>query len=142
VCCVVCINSKIRHAPITRKGLVCMPYCCGVACNHARARTCICLTMLAHTHTDTLCYATLYLLQTQLQETQRLKQVVDIECQKAAAAAMHAKTLEAQLAASTAAVQEAQRAQFQLQQQVTFVGACSRCCIEGDTPHTVELVCR
>jgi hypothetical protein len=31
---------------------------------------------------------------------------------------MHAKTLEAQLAASTAAVQEAQRAQFQLQQQV------------------------
>jgi hypothetical protein len=43
---------------------------------------------------------------------------VDIECQKAAAAAMHAKTLEAQLAASTAAVQEAQRAQFQLQQQV------------------------
>jgi hypothetical protein len=57
-------------------------------------------------------------LQTQLQETQRLKQVVDMECQKAAAAAMHAKTLEMQLAASAAAVQDAQRAQMELQQQV------------------------
>lgn len=41
-----------------------------------------------------------------------------MECQKAAAAAMHAKTLEMQLAASAAAVQEAQRAQMELQQQV------------------------
>lgn len=59
-------------------------------------------------------------MQTQLQETQRLKQVVDMECQKATAAAMHAKALEAQLAATTTAVQEAQRAQFELQQQVHF----------------------
>lgn len=76
-------------------------------------------------HTATLCCAITSVLQTQLQETQRLKQVVDIECQKAAAAAMHAKTLEAQLAASTAAVQEAQRAQFQLQQQVILVASYS-----------------
>lgn len=60
-------------------------------------------------------------LQTQLQETQRLKQVVDMECQKAAAAAMHAKTLEMQLAASAAAVQDAQRAQMELQQQVRLL---------------------
>jgi hypothetical protein len=53
-----------------------------------------------------------------------LKQVVDMEAQKAAAAALHAKALEAQLAASTAAVQDAQRAQFELQAQVN-PGRCS-----------------
>jgi hypothetical protein len=67
----------------------------------------------------------LLLLQTQLQETQRLKQVVDMECQKAAAAAMHAKALEAQLTASTAALQDAQRAQFELQQQVRTINCTS-----------------
>jgi hypothetical protein len=59
--------------------------------------------------------------QTQLQETQRLKQVVDMECQKATAAAMHAKALDAQLTASTAALQNAQQAQFELQQQVRSI---------------------
>jgi len=59
-------------------------------------------------------------LKTQLQETQRLKQVVDMECQKAATAALHAKSLEAQLSASAAAVQEAQRSQYELQQQVGY----------------------
>lgn len=44
-----------------------------------------------------------------------------MEAQKAAAAALHAKALEAQLAASTAAVQDAQRAQFELQAQVKWV---------------------
>lgn len=57
--------------------------------------------------------------QTQLQETQRLKQLADMECQKAAAAALHARSLEVQLAASAAAVQDAQRSQVELQQQVT-----------------------
>lgn len=46
-----------------------------------------------------------------------------MECQKATAAAMHAKALDAQLTASTAALQDAQRAQFELQQQVR-----SLCC--------------
>lgn len=57
-----------------------------------------------------------------------MKQVVDMEAQKAAAAALHAKALEAQLAASTAAVQDAQRAQFELQAQVNGLSLVSAAC--------------
>jgi hypothetical protein len=61
--------------------------------------------------------------QAQLQETQRIKALLELESHKAAAAAVRVQALEGQLATSNAAVQEAQHAQHELQRQVRRVGA-------------------
>lgn len=66
------------------------------------------------------------LLQAHLHEVQRLKAVAATEAQKAAAAAEQARTLEGQLAASTAAVVEVRLGQQDLQQKVGT--SCSAAC--------------
>lgn len=74
------------------------------------------------------------LLQAHIHEVQRLKDLAAIEAQKALTAANQARTLESQLADSTAAVVEARVAQQQLEQQVrnpsvvlqALLGVCAK----------------